>query len=269
MKLQRLGIARSLDSESDFVTYPNISSGPLIRVESSYDYLLRLHEANTDNEVECLATYTDPMDGKQKTCHHFQSQDTTNRTSTCESCATVSCIPCGRIPEHHTETCSQYQSRMHREHGEEEAATRSALESGYSGIEQGSKKLYVTPKQVQHRPVRCPGAGCGILIERMKGGGCGHMICPLCKSHFCSMCGAHYFGVGGVYDVGNAAHAAECTYAKRKVEDWRFERKRKIDRVEGRGEEEMGSAKSRKGADVLANEDGAVGKSARKDDRVK
>lgn len=124
---------------------------------------------------------------------------------------------------------------MHLTHGAEEALTLSALANGYTGLETHSLKPYVHPRLVPHRPLRCPGASCGVLIERMLGGGCAHMVCPLCKAHFCAGCGVGYFGVGGVYDLGNAAHGVGCSYGRREREDWRSVRRRKGDLKEEEG----------------------------------
>ncbi|KAI4836058.1 RCC1/BLIP-II protein, partial [Aureobasidium sp. EXF-8845] len=88
---------------------------------------------------------------------HIGGEDTP--MFTCHACEHMHCIQCD-IPWHAGETCDEYQAR----HDEEVVATGVVI--------RGTSRA-------------CPG-GCGARIER--NGGCPHMQCTRCETHFCWHC---------------------------------------------------------------------------------
>ncbi|KAK5165599.1 uncharacterized protein LTR77_009128 [Saxophila tyrrhenica] len=201
----------------------HITHGDLKRIASKpdmehYDWLIRCAHAAETGERECLADIVD-AGGNLVTCHHFQVHDeaTSGRVYVCGACGNQQCISCS-VAEHSGESCEAFRHRLGKQHGAEEDETLRAFEQGYLGVE----KVGMYGKEVMKKknPKPCP--RCGQMIEREG---------VRCANQFCSTCNAAFFGRGSVPEVGNAAHAEYCAYAKREVEDRRF--KRKVRKVKG------------------------------------
>jgi hypothetical protein len=110
------------------------------------------------------------------------------RIFTCADCKFQVCTDCDR-PEHTSETCLEYESRLAAIHSEDEIKTHEAFKS-------------------------CP--DCKTLVEPEKAS-C-YTQCA-CGFQFCSSCLVNWVGAGSAYLAGKEAHSPRCKYRLRDAEN--------------------------------------------------
>lgn len=142
--------------------------GPLALFHRYDTYINELAINQLDDLVECA----------NPTCHYLWSTDRASHEE-----AWNACVECGRrtrvvcrVLWHDGESCEEYQERLRRER-----EAREQMERGKRAAEE--ERSVETVAEVSKR---CPGAGCGVPIQR--NGGCDHMTCNRCGQQWCWRC---------------------------------------------------------------------------------
>lgn len=115
----------------------------------------------------------------------------------CHGCDYQACYDC-EVPWHKDLICAQYQEEQRN------AAARKIKKT---------KEEKEAAKTVETTTKPCPGAGCGVRIEKNEG--CHHMKCSRCRTQFCWDCLADW---QTILRRGNDSHLPKCRWHSKNIQ---------------------------------------------------